>query len=87
LWHYMRAGMIGLLGWHALEGEPVRAVLVSVRSLTVEKTGCHGSDVQRARMGTAAKGSWGRVIEASSGVPDLHGSRIFIQITSSELQG
>jgi hypothetical protein len=27
------------------------------------------------------------VIGASSGVPDLHGSRIFIQITSSELQG
>jgi hypothetical protein len=29
----------------------------------------------------------GRLIGASSGVPDLHGSRIFIQITSSELQG
>jgi hypothetical protein len=27
------------------------------------------------------------LIGASSGVPDLHGSRIFIQITSSELQG
>jgi hypothetical protein len=28
-----------------------------------------------------------KLIGASSGVPDLHGSRIFIQITSSELQG
>jgi hypothetical protein len=32
-------------------------------------------------------GSDYHLIGASSGVPDLHGSRIFIQITSSELQG
>jgi hypothetical protein len=48
---------------------------------------CHVGEPSGIESWCISEGVLEPVIGASSGVPDLHGSRIFIQITSSELQG